>query len=107
MALRHHVAFYAPRVSDTDVVQHFERLGYRTTSRADGLWQFHRGTKSAAFWRFDIRAYDTKLVVRAKPQAEGAVHVSCDFEIWTFMSLIFAGDIATLEAEGRALESAL
>jgi arginase family enzyme len=107
MAFRHHVAFSASRVSDADVVHHFEQLGYRTDSRAEGLWKFHRGNKSAAFWRFDIRAYDTNLVVRAKPQGTGEVHVSCDFDVWTFMSIIFAGDVATLEAEARALESAL
>jgi hypothetical protein len=41
------------------------------------------------------------------PEAAGATWVSCDWEVWTFASITTGADIATLEAEGRQLESVL
>ena len=109
MALKHHVAFSIPvrTIDDGDVVHHFRRLGYTLVDDAPGEWRFRRGTKLAALWRFDIRAYATDLVVRSTRQPDGSSWVSCDFEVWTFMNLILAADISTLEAEVRELESIL
>jgi hypothetical protein len=82
-------------------------LGYTLIEDNELEWRFHRGNRLAALWRFDVRAYSTNLVVRAKPQPDGESPVSCDFEVWTFMNLVFGGDVATLEAEARQLESVL
>src|SRR5262245_23289879 len=98
MALKHHVSFTVPIQDDVDrtIVEHFGGLGYRLVEEADGEWCFHRGNKFSVVWRMDIRAYDTQLLVRANPQPDGRTWVSCDFEVWTFMTLMFQGDIATL-----------
>jgi hypothetical protein len=110
MALKHHVGFRVPgrTVAEKDVIDHFLRLGYALVDEAPGEWTFRRGTKLAALWRFDIRAYATELVVRAEGLRDGSSSwVSCDFEVWTFLTLITSGDVATLEAEARELESIL
>jgi len=109
MAFKHHVAFTIPKkdVNKRLVVDHFSRLGYRIVEDTEGAWRFHRGSKLAALWRFNIRAYSTDLAFRAKPQPNGKCWVSCDFEVWTFMTLMFRADVATLEAEARELESIL
>lgn len=97
----------ALQFADEIIVDHFTNLGYKLVEVATGEWRFHRGKKSAAFWRFNIRAYATDLLVRASLQPDNSLWVSCDFEVWTFMSVIFEGDVATLAAEGNELESAL
>ncbi|MGH8605768.1 MAG: hypothetical protein ACREXR_24145, partial [Gammaproteobacteria bacterium] len=99
MALKHDVAFTIPKkdVSGRHLVHYFSRLGYKLVEENEGVWRFHRGNKLAVLWRFDIRAYSTDLVVRTKAQPTGESWVSCDFEVWTFMSLLFHGDVATLE----------
>ncbi|MCI0683507.1 MAG: hypothetical protein L0Y71_15490 [Gemmataceae bacterium] len=109
MALKHHVAFKVPIQDDVDrmIVEHFCGLGYRLVDEGEGEWHFHRGNKWSVVWRFDIRAYDTHVLVRANLQPDDATWVSCDFEVWTFMTLVFQGDIATLDAEARELESVL
>jgi hypothetical protein len=109
MALKHHVSFAVPIQDDVDrtIVEHFCGLGYRLVEEADGEWCFHRGSKFAVLWRMNIRTYDTELLVRANLQPDGRTWVSCDFEVWTFMTLVFHGDVATLEAEARELESVL
>jgi hypothetical protein len=109
MALKHHVAFIVPvrTIAEGHVTGHFHRLGYALVEDNPGEWKFRRGTKLAALWRMDIRAYATDLVVRSKAQPDGGSWVSCDFEVWTFMTLIVSGDVATLEAEARELESIL
>jgi hypothetical protein len=70
MALKHHVAFTVPRkdVSGRQLVDHFLRLGYKLVEENEGEWRFHRGSKLAAFWRFDIRAYSTDQLVRLWPR---------------------------------------
>jgi hypothetical protein len=109
MALKHHVTFVARgrMIPEACVFDHFYRLGYALVAGKPGEWRFHRGTKLAALWRFDIRAYATDLVVRLQARPDGNSWVSCDFEVWTFMTLITSSDIATLEAEARELESIL
>jgi hypothetical protein len=109
MALKHHVAFIVPvrTIVACYVTDHFHRLGYALVEEGPGEWRFRRGNKLACLWRFDIRAYATDLVIRSKLQPDGNSWVSCDFEVWTCMTLIVAGDVATLEAEARELESIL
>src|SRR5574341_477802 len=109
MALKAHVGFSLASAQDIGrrVIEHFSALGYRLAGETQNQWVLQRGNKLAVLWRFDIRAYETTLRVRAAPEAHGAIRVSCDWEVWTFMSITTAGDIATLEAEGRQLESAL
>jgi len=109
MAFKHHTNFAIPAqaVPRGVVEEYFSRLGYELIEQTPGEWRFCRGSKLAAFWRMNIRAYSTQLVVRSKTQPEGGSWVSCDFEVWTFMTLLFSGDVATLEAEARGLESAL
>ena len=108
MSFKHHVAFKIQlREIPEVVVEHFLDLGYRLVESDTNRWVFHRGSKLAALWRMDIRAYSTELRVRLKPLADGKTRVSCDFEVWTFMTIILGGDIATLEAEARELESML
>jgi hypothetical protein len=109
VSFKHHVAFRVQlRESPEDViVEHFRDLGYRLVESDADRWVFHRGSKLAALWRMNIRAYSTELKVRLKPLGADEMRVSCDFEIWTFMTVILSGDIATLEAEARGLESAL
>jgi hypothetical protein len=109
MALKHHVAFVVPvrTIAECYVTDHFHRLGYALEEGGPGEWRFRRGSKLATLWRFDIRAYATDLVVRVKAQPDGTSWVSCDFEVWTFLTLVLSGDIATLDAEARELESIL
>src|SRR5262245_47396414 len=109
MPFRHHVAFAVPIRHDVGrlIVDHFEQLHYTRLEEGDGYWHFRRGSKSSVIWRMDIRAYYTDLIVRVNAQPDGKSWVSCDFDVFTFMTLIFPGDVATLEAEARGLESAL
>ena len=109
MAMRSHVGFSVEKKDDfeADVLSHFAGLGYRVADRSLNQWVFHRGSKLAALWRFDIRAYDTTLTVRSSPPRDGKQWVGCDWEVYTFMNITTGGDVATLEAEGRALESVL
>lgn len=109
MALKAHTGFEV--LSKGDITQallgHFSDLGYRLTNQQPEQWIFQRGNKLAALWRFDIRAYATTLTVRSSIQQDGKRWVSCNWEVYTFMNLTTGGDVGTLEAEGRALESAL
>lgn len=109
MALKAHVGYSIPHAKDLNavIVSHFCDLGYQGIKQSDREWVFTRGSKLAVLWRFNIRAYFTSLTVRARPQSEGGFWISCDWEVYTLMSIITGGDIQTLEAEGRALESAL
>jgi len=109
MALKAHVSFVIPDVGDirSCVVSHFSRLGYRLIGESPNEWVFQRGNKISALWRFDIRAYHTTLTVRSAPQRDGGIFVSCDWEVYTFMNITTGADVATLEAEGRELESVL
>jgi hypothetical protein len=109
MALKAYVGFALPNIKDIRpcVASHFTRLGYRLIDERTNEWVFERGNKLSALWRFDIRAYHTQLKVRSVAQKEGGTWVSCDWEVYTFMSLTTGADVATLEAEGHELESAL
>ena len=109
MALKAHTGFSVPETTNLEgrIADHFESLGYDLRQESSVEWVFHRGNKLSALWRFDIRAYDTTLTVRADRQTNGDTWVSCDWEVYTFMSITNGGDVATLEAEGRSLESAL
>lgn len=109
MAIKAHVGFSLPGNRDIGglIAEHFSRLGYRLAEKLPNEWVFRRGNKLAALWRFNIRAYATILRVRAAPESNGDTRVSCDWEVWTFMSFTTGADIATLEAEGRQLESVL
>jgi hypothetical protein len=109
MALKTHVGFAIPRDKDVAprVFSHFSGLGYRLTEQQPDEWVFQRGNKLSALWRFDIRAYETKLTVRSTVQQDGGRWVSCDWEVYTFMSVTTGGDVGTLEAEGHQLESVL
>lgn len=109
MALKAHVGFAIPAVRDIGprVVSHFSRLGYRLIGERPNEWVFHRGNKISALWRFDIRAYHTTLTVRSAAQRDGGIFVSCNWDVYTFMSITTGADVATLEAEGRELESVL
>ena len=108
--MNHRVAFSVRDLAAPGqaVIDYFTSLGY--SGGADELpdqWRFHRGSKSAAWFRFDIRAYETDLVVRVGPLIDGIRGVSCGFTVWTLLNVNFSGDIAALEAEGRGLESLL
>jgi hypothetical protein len=109
MAIKAHVGFSVPGIRDfaRSIADHFCGLGYQLAEQSAGEWVFRRGNKFAAFWRFDIRAYATTLRVRAAPQSNGDTRVSCNWDVWTFMTLATGADIATLEAEGCQLESVL
>lgn len=109
MAIKAHVGFSLPGNRDISgrIIEHFSGLGYRLAQQNSNEWLFRRGNKLAALWRFDIRAYATTLRVRAAPESNDATRVSCDWEVWTFMSFTTGADTTTLEAEGRQLESAL
>jgi hypothetical protein len=109
MAIKAHVGFTIPATGNVTpyVSPHFLGLGYNLADEGDGLWVFRRGSKLAALWRFDIRAYSTVLTVRAAYQANGELWVSCNWEVWTFLSVATGADVATLEAEGHQLESVL
>ena len=109
MALKAHVGFAIPDVRDIGphVVSHFSWLGYRLIGERPNEWVFQRGNKISALWRFDIRAYHTTLTVRSSAQRDGGILVSCDWDVYTFMSIMTGADVATLEAEGRELESLL
>ncbi len=109
MAIKAHFGFSLPgkpAIART-VLNHFSSLGYTLEQERHQEWIFRRGSKLASLWRFDIRAYSTTLRVKAAPQSNGDTWVSCDWEVWTLMAIVTAGDIATLEAEGRQLESLL
>lgn len=109
MALKSHVGFEIPDAKDIGprVIAHFSRLGYRLTDERPNEWLFQRGNKLTSLWRFDIRAYSTTLTVRASSQQKGGVWIACDWEVFTFMTITTGGDVGTLEAEGRELESVL
>jgi hypothetical protein len=109
MALKAHVGFALPDVRDigSRIVSHFSRLGYRLIEERPNEWVFQRGNKVSALWRFNIRAYHTTLRVRLAAQRDGGVFISCDWDVYTFMSITTGADVATLEAEGRELESVL
>jgi len=109
MALKVHIGFELPedRGAGSHVVSHFSKLGYRLIEERPGEWIFQRGKKISALWRFDIRAYHTTLTVRLAAQRDGGIFISCDWEVYTFMSITTGADVATLEAEGRELESVL
>lgn len=109
MALKQHVGFSIPRrngISEA-VLRHFASLGYRLTAESADYYLFERGSKLSAFWRFDIRSYSTKLVVRVGEETESTLWISCDFDVWAPATIITGGDVAVLEAEGRGLESRL
>ncbi len=109
MALKTHLGFSIPGNENlaANAIAHFSGLGYRLADEKGSQWVFRRGNKLAAFWRFDIRAYDTTLKVLAVIEDTGSTWVSCDWEVWTFATITTGADIATLEAEGRELESVL
>ena len=109
MSLKAHTGFAVPETKELDarIVRHFAGLGYRLSCEQPNEWIFQRGNKSAALWRFNIRAYWTTLKVRADAQRDGQWWISCDWEVYTFMSITTGGDVGTLEAEGHSLESAL
>jgi len=109
MSIKTHVGFSVPSTGSLRecVVSHFCRLGYRLIEDGNNGWVFHRGSKLATLWRFDIRAYDTTVRVRATSEPSGATWVSCDWEVYTLMTITTGSDTATLEAEGRHLESVL
>lgn len=110
LKMKHHIAFIVRdlELPSQSIVGYFRSHGY---SVRDGYeresWTFRRGSKWAALYRFDIRAYHTDLTVRVSPAEDGLRRVSCDFDVWTCMNIITSGDVATLEAEGRGLESVL
>lgn len=109
MALKAHVGFSIPAVKNVGprIVSHFSKLGYRLLDESSNQWIFERGKKLAVLWRFNVRAYATRLVVRVANQDTGDLWVYCDWEVWTFMTIITGGDIGTLDVEGHQLESAL
>ena len=109
MALKAHVGFEVPDTKKVAprVVAHFSRLGYRLIDEQPNEWVFQRGDKLASLWRFDIRAYSTTLTVRASSQKDGGLWLACDWDVFTFMAITTGGDVGTLEAEGRELESVL
>ena len=109
MALKAHIGFAIPDDRDigSRLISHFSRFGYRLIGESPNEWIFQRGNKLSTLWRFDIRAYHTTLTVRSAAQRDGGIFVSCDWEVHTFMVVTTGGDVATLEAEGRELESVL
>jgi hypothetical protein len=109
MSLKTHVGFPVGTRNDIGsmVLTHFSELGYRATHSRPSQWVFHRGNKLAAFWRFDIRAYATTLTVSAFAQQDGTQWLGCDWDLYTCGNLTTGGDVATLEAEGRSLETLL
>lgn len=109
MGLKAHVGFAIPDTKDVGkrITAHFNRLGYQAIEHGSHDWVCQRGKRSAVLWRFDIRAYFTTLTVKASPQQDGKIWIGCDWEVYTFMSITTGGDVRTLEAEGRELESAL
>ena len=109
MALKANVSFSIPddKNAASRITSHFSGLGYRLTEEQRNEWVFQRGNKLSVLWRFDIRGYATKLTVRSAAQQDGSSLVSCDWEVYTFISLATGGDVGTLEAEGRQLESVL
>lgn len=109
MALKVHVSFSVPTKENLGqrIVNHFSSLGHHLVDQSPGTWKFHRGSKSAALWRFNIRSYETILAVQTGILPNGETWVSCDFEVWTFLTIATGADVATLEAEGRQLESVI
>src|SRR5437879_354255 len=110
MALQHHVEFTVPHQGDVAslVVDHFLDRGFELIDERPGKWRFRRGSKFAWFWRHDIRAYATELIVRALAQPSGATWVSCDFDVaTTALNFVTRRDVATLDAEARELETLL
>ena len=109
MSVKSHVGFPIAAQGDigSKVLFHFSELGYRLAHSSPTQLVFHRGSKLAALWRFDIRAYATTLTVCVHPQQDGTQWLGCDWYVKTYGNLTTGGDIATLEAEGRSLETIL
>lgn len=109
MAIKSHVGFDAPYRADAEdvICEHFLGLGYFLAASAGNELVFRRGSKLSAFYRFNVRALETTLRVRFSPGSRGDMRVSCDWEVWTCMNLTTGSDHATLEAEGKQLESLL
>jgi hypothetical protein len=109
MALKAHVGFSIPEIPGIEVkiISHFSGLGYRLVEKHPSKWIFQRGSKSSAFFRFDIRSYSTILTICTNPNQDGMIWVSCDWEVWTFMTITTGGDVTTLESEGYHLETLL
>jgi hypothetical protein len=102
MAFKYGAAVTLPAFFDLEerIVDHCHSLGFRFVEAEDGHWMFHRGSKLSILYRIDIRAYDTKLEVRAHPTPEGKVEVHFEYEIWTLPLTVFMfEDIARLETE--------
>jgi hypothetical protein len=85
MAFTYRVAATLPPTPDfaEELVAHFHERGFRLTGEGDGEWTFRRGHKLAVVYRFDIRAYDTVLRVRARTLPEGDLEVHWEYEVWT------------------------
>ena len=109
MAIKAHVGFAIPKAKELAslVLSHFSGLGYRLIEERPNEWIFQRGSKLSALYSFDIRAYATSLTVRSAPQQDGGTWVSCDWDVYTFMTITTGADTATLDAEGHQLESVL
>jgi hypothetical protein len=109
MALKAHVGFEIQGTKDVGprVINQFSQLGYRAIEETPNKWIFKRGNKLLSLWRFDIRAYYTTLTVRTSSQENGRIWIACDWDVWTCMAITTGGDVGTLEAEGRELESIL
>jgi len=109
MGLKAHIGFSLPETADAGIriISHFSGLGYRLAEHHDTKWTFHRGSKISSLFRFDIRAYSTVLTVCASPSKLNQTWVSCDWDVWSCMAILTGADVATLEAEGRELESVL
>ena len=109
MALKAHVGFALPNITEIGprMISYFSRIGYRLVDDHNNEWIFERGNKLSVLWRFNVRAYHTQLKVRSAAQKDGGTWVGCDWEVYTFMTLLTGADVATLEAEGHELESIL
>ena len=109
MALKAHVSFAIPEIPDAELklISHFSSLGYSLTEQHTNKWIFHRGSKLGSLFRFDICAYSTVLTVCTNPSQQDQMRVSCDWDVWTCMSITTGADVSTLEAEARHLESVL
>jgi len=109
MGLKAHVGFSIPQTSDVQlkIISHFSGLGYRLVEQRPAKWVFQRGSKLASLFRFDIRAYAATLAVETGLGQNDETWVSCDWEVWSLMAVATGADVATLEAEGRQLESVL
>lgn len=108
--MKHHVAFAVRDlvVPSHSLVDYFRSHGYSGgANNSRDEWSFYRGSKWATLYRFDIRAYPTQLRVKVGAVDDGLRWVSCDFDVWAWMNIVTHGDVATLDAEGRGLESLL